>query len=197
MRHRRSAQCGQVDALQRADRDRGGAGGELSVLHHRAERRRGGGAGSAAARACDLGEVRRDRADAADLRRHRGLGARRLEGRRAGQSVPRQYPRGRCHRARGALLRGPRRDPCGEPHRSERRHRDHRDRVDAGRSRQPRTSRRCAGEEGQGQRQGRQGGARDARSRQPFARAAARRQARPPGRAQAGRGEGHSTCSAC
>ena len=53
MRHRRPAQCRQVDALQRADRDRGGAGGELSVLHHRAECRRGGGAGSAARRACD------------------------------------------------------------------------------------------------------------------------------------------------
>jgi hypothetical protein len=44
MRHRRAAERGQVDPLQRADADRGGAGGELSVLHHRAERGRGGGA---------------------------------------------------------------------------------------------------------------------------------------------------------
>ncbi len=42
MRHRRPAERRQVDPLQRADADRGGAGGELSVLHHRAERRRRG-----------------------------------------------------------------------------------------------------------------------------------------------------------
>ena len=70
------------------------------------------------------GEVRADRADAADLRRHRRAGARRLEGRGAGQPVPRQYPRGRRHRACGALLRGRRRHPCRGPHRSDRRHRD-------------------------------------------------------------------------
>ena len=134
MRHRRPAQCGQVDALQRPDRDRGGAGGELSVLHHRAQCRRGGGARSAVARACGAGEIRADRAHAADLRRHRRAGARRLEGRRPGQSVSRQYPRGRCHRARGALLRGPRRHPCRQPHRPERGHRHRRDRTDAGRS---------------------------------------------------------------
>ena len=40
MRHRRPAECRQVDPLQRADPDRGGAGGELSVLHHRAQCRR-------------------------------------------------------------------------------------------------------------------------------------------------------------
>ena len=43
-----------------------------------------------------------------------------------------------------------------------------------------------------GERQGRQGGAGDARSRQPRARAAARRQAGAPGRAQARGGEGVS-----
>src|SRR6516165_9802161 len=37
MRHRRPAECRQVDAPQRADRNGGGAGGELSVLHHRTE----------------------------------------------------------------------------------------------------------------------------------------------------------------
>ena len=37
LRHRRPAECRQVDPLQRADRDRGGGGGELSVLHDRAE----------------------------------------------------------------------------------------------------------------------------------------------------------------
>ena len=59
MRHRRPAECRQVDALQRADRDRGGAGGELSVLHHRAECRRGGGARSAARRAGEASPSRR------------------------------------------------------------------------------------------------------------------------------------------
>ena len=58
MRHRRPAECRQVDALQRADRNGGGAGGELSVLHHRAECRRGRGAGSAARPA---GEARASR----------------------------------------------------------------------------------------------------------------------------------------
>ena len=41
MRHRRPAERRQVDPLQRADADGGGAGGQLSVLHHRAECRRG------------------------------------------------------------------------------------------------------------------------------------------------------------
>ena len=51
MRHRRPAQCRQVDPLQRADAHRGGAGGELSVLHHRAQHRRGRRARSAARQA--------------------------------------------------------------------------------------------------------------------------------------------------
>ena len=40
-RDRGAAERRQVDALQRADPHRRGAGGELPVLHHRAERRRG------------------------------------------------------------------------------------------------------------------------------------------------------------
>ena len=51
MRHRRPAERRQVDPVQRADPDGGGAGGELSVLHHRAERRRRGRARRAARRA--------------------------------------------------------------------------------------------------------------------------------------------------
>src|SRR4051794_24051492 len=47
MRHRRAAQCRQIDALQRAHADRGGAGGKLPVLHDRAECRRGRRARSA------------------------------------------------------------------------------------------------------------------------------------------------------
>ena len=42
MRHRRPAECRQVDALQCAHADRGGAGGQLPVLHHRAECRQRG-----------------------------------------------------------------------------------------------------------------------------------------------------------
>jgi PTH1 family peptidyl-tRNA hydrolase len=49
--YRRTAQCRQVDVVQRADRDGCGAGGELSVLHHRAECRRGRGAGCQARQA--------------------------------------------------------------------------------------------------------------------------------------------------
>ena len=48
MRHRRTAQCRQIHAVQRADPDGGGAGGQLSLLHHRAQCRRCGGARSAA-----------------------------------------------------------------------------------------------------------------------------------------------------
>ena len=105
MRHRRPAECRQVDAVQRADRDRGGAGRELSVLHHRAECRRGRGAGPAARRAGEARQVGRDHSDAAHLRRHRRAGEGRLAGRGARQPVPRQYPRGRRDRACGALLR--------------------------------------------------------------------------------------------
>ena len=65
MRHRRPAQCRQVDAVQRADRDGGGAGGELSVLHHRAECRRGRGARSAARQARRDRQVRADHPDPA------------------------------------------------------------------------------------------------------------------------------------
>ena len=127
-------------------------------------------------------EVDRDHPDAADLRRHRRAGARRIEGRGARQPVPGQYPRGRRHRPCGALLRGRRRHPCREPDRSGRRHRDGRDRADARRPRQPGAARRCAGEEGEGQRQGSE---RSPRSRQPRAGAAARGQAGADGAAQA------------
>ena len=124
-----------------------------------------------------------DHPDAADLRRYRRPGARRLQGRRPRQPVPRHHPRGRCGRACGALLRGFRHHPCRRQDRAAGRHRDHRNRTDAGRSRQPRKARRQSRQEGQGQRQGRQGAA---RPRQPRAGAAARRQAGAVSRAQAG-----------
>ena len=40
MRHRRTAQCRQIDLVQRPDPNGGGAGGELSLLHDRAQCRR-------------------------------------------------------------------------------------------------------------------------------------------------------------
>ena len=189
MRHRRPAECRQVDALQCADADRGGAGGQLSVLHHRAECRRDRRAGPAAGKARGTGQIGGDHSDAHHLRRYRRAGARRLEGRGARQPVSRHHPRGRRHRACGALFRGRRRHPCRGQDRPDRRHRHHRDRTDAGRSRQPGKARRRAGEKSQRHRRGRQVRQGNARSDQPLAGAAARRQAGAPGRAQAGRGK--------
>src|SRR5262245_34403071 len=80
MRHPRPLQRRQVDGVQRVDRDRGGAGVELSVQHHRAERGRGDGARSAPRRAGKAREVRQDQAHAAHLRGYRGPGERRLQG---------------------------------------------------------------------------------------------------------------------
>ena len=141
---------------------RGGAGGQLSVLHHRAECRRGAGARPAPRRGWPRSpSPPQVIADAADLRRHRRAGARRLQGRRARQPVPRPYPRGRRHRLRAALLRGRRRHPCRGPRRSDRRRRDGRDRADARRSRQPGAAHADAREEGA--RPG-QGGEEDARA---------------------------------
>ena len=59
-----------------------------------------------------------DRADRGGVRRYRRTGEGCLAGRRAGQSVPGAYPRGRCDRARGALLRERRHRACGGTHRS-------------------------------------------------------------------------------
>ncbi len=183
MRYRRIAQCRQVDAVQCADRDGGSAGGELPVLHHRAECRRGRGAGSAAGQARRDRQVGADHSDAADLCRHRGAGARRLERRGPRQPVSRHHPRGRCGGACGALFRGFRHHPCRGQDRAARRYRHHRDRADARRPRQPGKARRQSDQEGQGQRQGRQGAA---RSRQPRAGAVARGQAGAVSRAQGG-----------
>ena len=154
MRHRRPAERRQVDPFQRAHPDRRGAGRQLSVLHHRAQCRRGRRARPASRRSGPDRRLQTDHSDAADLRRHRRPRARRLQGRRAWQSVPRQYPRMRRHRPCRALFRGWRRDACRGRRRSDPRHRDDRDRADARRSRKPRETRRRAGEEGEGRRQG-------------------------------------------
>ena len=181
MRNCGAAQCRQIDALQRADRDGRGPGRELSLLHHRAQCRRRGGAGCAAGKARGHRQIRGGHPDAHHLRRHCGAGARRLEGRRSWQPVPRQYPRGRRRRPCAALLRGRRRHPCRRPHRSGGRRRDGRNRTDAGRPRKPGAAHRAAGEEGEVGREGRQG---RARPDDEGGDAAARRQARAPRRAR-------------
>ena len=117
MRHRGPAQRRQVHALQRADADGGRRGRQLSLLHHRAQRRRRRRARPAARPAGGGRQVRRRRADAPHLRRHRRPGARRLQGRGPRQPVPRPHPRGRRGGLRAALLRGRRRHPRRGPRR--------------------------------------------------------------------------------
>ena len=51
------------------------------------------------------------------------------QGRGPGQSIPRQHPRDRRHRARRALLRGRQHRPRRQPHRPHRRRRHHRHRA--------------------------------------------------------------------
>ena len=89
-----------------------------------------------------------------DLRRHRRAGARRLEGRRPRQSVPRQHPRGR--RA-SRMCCAASRTPTSSMSRARSircRCRDGRDRADARRSREPRAPRRAAREARARRRQG-------------------------------------------
>ena len=147
MRHRRPAQCRQVDALQRADRDRGGAGGELSVLHDRAERRRGRGARPAprpAGRAREVGRRSCRRAstfvDIAGLVRGaskgEGLGNQFLANIREVDAIAHVV---RCFEDDDVTHVEGRIDPVA-------RHRDGRDRADARRPRQPGAARRRAGE---------------------------------------------------
>ena len=66
------------------------------------------------------------------VRGHRRPGCGRIQGRGPRQPVPRQHPRNRRHRARGALLRGSERDPCGEQDRPAFRHRSDQYRAGAG-----------------------------------------------------------------
>ncbi len=76
------------------------------------------------------------------VRRHRGPGRGRLEGRGPRQPVPRQHPRDRRHRQRGALLRGRQRHPRRGQGRPDLRHRGDPDRAGAGRP-GSRSRRRC------------------------------------------------------
>ena len=135
-----------------------------------------------------------DHPDAADLRRHRRPGARRLQGRGARQPVSRQHPRVRRHRPCRALFRGRRRHPCRGPDRSALRHRDDRDRIDARRSRQPRAAR------GPQWRRRPRAATRKPRRLLDLAQRASSNCAKAPGarrRGRAARSEGCSTRSAC
>ena len=76
-------------------------------------------------------------ADPARDQGHRGAGARRVQGRGAGQQVPGRHPRGRRHPPGAALLRGRRRHPCRGQRRPAARRRADRDRAAAGRPREP------------------------------------------------------------
>ena len=174
MRHRGPAERRQVHPLQRADQGRHRRG-ELPFLHHRAQRR---ASCRCRIRASDaLAKIVKPQKivpDRGRVRRHRGPRGRRQQGRGPGQQVPRQHPRDRRHRARGALLRAWRHRARGGQGRPDRRHRDHRHRAGAGRSRiggkgagPPRTRRQDR----------RQGIDRQARRAQAGARASERRQA--------------------
>ena len=154
-RDRRLAECGQIDSVQRADPHRRRPGGELSVLHHRAERGRGQRAGRPAGAAGGHREVEADHPDAHDLRRYRRAGAGRVEGRGARQPVPRQYPRMRRHRPCAALFRGRGRHACRRPGGPGRRCRDGRDRTDARRPRRRRAAPRRSRAQTEERRQGR------------------------------------------
>mmetsp|Transcript_4839 Transcript_4839/g.17143 ORF Transcript_4839/g.17143 Transcript_4839/m.17143 type:complete len:243 (-) Transcript_4839:1368-2096(-) len=133
-RHRRSAQCRQVHALQRPDQSRHRRR-ELPLLHHRAQCRHRRAARPAAG---GPGRDRQARAGAAGrggVCRHRRPGGRCQQGRGPGQPVPVAHPRDRRHRQRGALLRGPQRHPRERQGRPDLRHRGHPDRALPGRPR--------------------------------------------------------------
>ncbi len=153
MRHRRTAERRQVDALQCADQ-RGHRGGEFSLLHDRSEHRRRAGAGSAPAGARRHRQAAEDHSDLDRIRRHRRPRRRRVERRRAGQQVPRAHPRGRCDRARRALLRASGHRARRRQDRSDLGHRDHRHRARARRSRIGRQGAEPRRARGQGERQG-------------------------------------------
>ena len=138
---------GKSDPLQRADRDRGGRGGELPVLH--ASSRISGRVAvpderlAVCARLAKSAKIIPTQLEFVDIA---GLVRGASQGPGARQPVPRPYPRGRRDRACPALLRGRQRRACRGLGRPDPRRRDGRDRADAGRSRQPRTPRRRGAE---------------------------------------------------
>ena len=100
-------------------------GGELSLLHHRAQRRHRRSARPAARRAGRPSSSRRKCIPAmVEFVDIAGLVAGAIQGRGPGQQVPRQHPRNRRHRPRGALLRERQRGARRRQGRSAVRHRD-------------------------------------------------------------------------
>ncbi len=85
--YRGAAERGEIHAFQCLDADSGGAGGELSVLHHRTERGRRRRAGRPAGQAGGHRLVAADHSDADDLCGHCGAGEGRVQGRGAGKPV--------------------------------------------------------------------------------------------------------------
>src|SRR5437660_136340 len=125
-RHRWSAQRRQVDPVQRPDLVEGRGGGELSLLHRRAERRRRGSARPSPRPIVRARSAQEEGPRSGRVRRHRRTGAGRLAGGRTGKPVPVAHPRGRRDRPRDPLLRRARRrarDGTGRP--GSRSRRDH------------------------------------------------------------------------
>ena len=108
-----------------------------------------------------IGKSGENHPDQPGVRRYRRPGARGEQGRRAGQPVPRAYPRGGCDHPRAALLRGYRRDACRGQHRPAARRGGGGNRADARRPRKPGEAADRSAEEGARWRQGkrRPGGA--------------------------------------
>ena len=124
VRHRRPAECRQVNAVQCADR--GGDRRRRTIRSAPSSR-------TSASCRCPIrgsarlrGIVKPQKIDSDDhgIRGHRRPGRRRFEGRGARQPVSRQHPRDERDRARRALFRERRRHPRRRPHRPGRRHRD-------------------------------------------------------------------------
>ena len=136
MRHRRPAQRRQIDAFNALTKAGIAAENypfctiEPNVGHRRS-------AGSAARQAGGAGKAGKNRSGRRRVRRHRGTGRRRVEGRRPRQPVPGDHPRDRRDRARRALLRGRQRGARRGQSRSGRRHRDDQHRACAGRTSRP------------------------------------------------------------
>ena len=110
-RNRRTAQRRQVHPLQRPDAHAQGGGGELPVLHDRAQRRRRHRARRAPRAAREDLEVGEDRPGHDRVRGHRRPRQGRVAGRGPRQQVPPAHPRGGRDRRGRPLLRGQGRRP--------------------------------------------------------------------------------------
>ena len=156
MWHRGSSERRQIDPFQ-LPVQREGAGGELSLLHHRTQRGRNHRPRPAARPAGRDRQTQAGDSDHHRNRRYRRTSQRRVERRRTGQQVPRQHPQHARHHPRTALLRQRQHHPCGRLDRPRARQGHHRHRAAA---QGPRNDRKPAGQDpeagGRGRRQERQ-----------------------------------------